>query len=240
MIKFIICEDKLDTLERTSQTVTKSMMKYDMEYKVYKFPKYTNELNKLINETGDIKIYILDVELPGISGLEIASEIREDDDESIIIFATAHPDYQDDIFYSRLSAIDYIPKQQLYQERLQNTIEYVMNKIYRNKCLAYSFNHVYNRILLKEINYIEKSPEQNKCIIHLTSGKEKYIVSSLTKLEEEFRPLFFKTHKSCIVNLSNIKYIEYSKYIIHFKNGESTDLLTIAARKELKEYVGDL
>lgn len=240
MIKFIICEDKLDTLERTSQTVTKSMMKYDMEYKVYKFQKYTNELNKLINETGDIKIYILDVELPGISGLEIASEIREDDDESIIIFATAHPDYQDDIFYSRLSAIDYIPKQQLYQERLQNTIEYVMNKIYRNKCLAYSFNRVYNRILLKEINYIEKSPEQNKCIIHLTSGKEKYIVSSLTKLEEEFRPLFFKTHKSCIVNLSNIKYIEYSKYIIHFKNGESTDLLTIAARKELKEYVGDL
>lgn len=93
MIKFIICEDNLDTLERTSQTVTKSMMKYDMEYKVYKFPKYTNELKKLINENGDVKIYILDVELPGISGLEIASEIREDDDDSIIIFATAHPDY---------------------------------------------------------------------------------------------------------------------------------------------------
>ena len=46
MIKFIICEDNLDTLERTSQTVTKSMMKYDIEYKVYKFPKYTNELKK--------------------------------------------------------------------------------------------------------------------------------------------------------------------------------------------------
>ena len=233
MIKFIICEDNLDTLERTSQTVTKSMMKYDMEYKVYKFPKYTNELKKLINENGDVKIYILDVELPGISGLEIASEIREDDDDSIIIFA-------DDIFYSRLSAIDYIPKQQRYQERLQDTIKHIMTKIYRNKCLVYSFNHVYNRLLLKEIDYVEKSPEQNKCIIHLTNGKEKYIVSSLTKLEEEFKPLFFKTHKSCIVNLSNIKYIEFSKYIIHFKSGKSTDLLTISARKELKEYVGNL
>ena len=240
MIKFIICEDNLDTLERKSQTVTKSMMKYDMEYKVYKFPKYTNELKKLINENGDVKIYILDVELPGISGLEIASEIREDDDDSIIIFATAHPDYRDDIFYSRLSAIDYIPKQQRYQERLQDTIKHIMTKIYRNKCLVYSFNHVYNRLLLKEIDYVEKSPEQNKCIIHLTNGKEKYIVSSLTKLEEEFKPLFFKTHKSCIVNLSNIKYIEFSKYIIHFKSGKSTDLLTISARKELKEYVGNL
>ena len=115
-----------------------------------------------------------------------------------------------------------------------------MTKIYRNKCLVYSFNHVYNRLLLKEIDYVEKSSEQNKCIIHLTNGKEKYIVSSLTKLEEEFKPLFFKTHKSCIVNLSNIKYIEFSKYIIHFKSGKSTDLLTISARKELKEYVGNL
>ena len=68
MIKFIICEDNLDTLERTSQTVTKSMMKYDIEYKVYKFPKYTNELaywligvNSTIkkNATIDIEFIIL-------------------------------------------------------------------------------------------------------------------------------------------------------------------------------------
>lgn len=43
MIKFIICEDNLDTLERTSQTVTKSMMKYDIEY------KYTNSQNIPMN-----------------------------------------------------------------------------------------------------------------------------------------------------------------------------------------------
>ena len=69
MIKFIICEDNISTLERTGQTITKSMMKYDMDYKVYKFTGYTNELKELINEEGNIKVYILDVEMPGTSGL---------------------------------------------------------------------------------------------------------------------------------------------------------------------------
>lgn len=240
MIKFIICEDKLDTLERTSQTVTKSMMKYDIEYKVYKFPKYTNELSKLINETGDVKIYILDVELPGISGLEIASEIREDDDESIIIFATAHPDYQDDIFYSRLSAIDYIPKQQLYQERLQNTIEYVIDKKYKNKSINIISKHNHCKILYKEINYIEKCQMQNKCIIHLVDGETKEVTTSIAKMKEQLGNTFFQTHKSCLVNLKNIKNIDYSNCIITFQNGDKTTLFAVATKKELREHARNI
>jgi len=240
MIKFIICEDKLDTLERTSQTVTKSMMKYDIEYKVYKFPKYTNELSKLINETGNVKIYILDVELPGISGLEIASEIREDDDESIIIFATAHPDYQDDIFYSRLSAIDYIPKQQLYQERLQNTIEYVIDKKYKNKSISIISKHNHCKILYKEINYIEKCQMQNKCIIHLVDGETKEVTTSIAKMKEQLGNTFFQTHKSCLVNLKNIKNIDYSNCIITFQNGDKTTLFAVATKKELREHARNI
>lgn len=240
MIKFIICEDNLDTLERTSQTVTKSMMKYDMEYKVYKFPKYTNELKKLINENGDVKIYILDVELPGISGLEIASEIREDDDDSIIIFATAHPDYRDDIFYSRLSAIDYIPKQQLYQERLQNTIEYVIDKKYKNKSISIISKHNHCKILYKEINYIEKCQMQNKCIIHLVDGETKEVITSITKMKEQLGNTFFQTHKSCLVNLKNIKNIDYSNCIITFQNGDKTTLFAVATKKELREHARNI
>lgn len=240
MIKFIICEDNLDTLERTSQTVTKSMMKYDIEYKVYKFPKYTNELKKLINENGNVKIYILDVELPGISGLEIASEIREDDDDSIIIFATAHPDYRDDIFYSRLSAIDYIPKQQLYQERLQNTIECVIDKKYKNKSISIISKHNHCKILYKEINYIEKCQMQNKCIIHLVDGETKEVITSITKMKEQLGNTFFQTHKSCLVNLKNIKNIDYSNCIITFQNGDKTTLFAVATKKELREHARNI
>ena len=215
-------------------------MNYDMEYKIEKFTEYNKKFKEIINDKYNLKIYILDIELSLTSGLEIASEIREDDELSHIIFVTAHSECKNDIFYSRLNAIDFISKYNRYQERLEDTINYILQKMYKNKILSFSYNHVYSKILFKEINYIEKAPLQNKCIIHLSSGEEKYITKSIVKLKEELGPMFYQTHKSCVVNVDNISDIEFSKFIIHFKNGDSTNLLTPSARKELRERVGEL
>jgi len=239
MLKFVVCEDNVEGLERMCRAVTKVMMNYEMEYKIERFTEYNNKFKQVIKDEFVNKIYILDIELPIISGLEIASEIREDDNDSHIIFVTAHSECKNDIFYSRLNAIDFISKYNRYQERLEETINYIIEKMYRNKTLNFSYNHVYSKISFKEINYIEKAPLQNKCIIHLSNGEEKYITKSIVKLKEELGPMFYQTHKSCVVNIENIKRIEYTKFIIYFKNGESTNLLTPSARRELKERVGD-
>ena len=133
MIKFIICDDNKEALEIANRSVTKAMMDYDIEYKVLKFTKYDEKLKEQIKDNLNTKIYILDIELPVVSGLEIASEIRETEDDSVIIFVTAHPECKNDIFYSRLEAIDYISKYYRYEERIAETIEYIMKKMYRNK-----------------------------------------------------------------------------------------------------------
>ena len=93
MIKFIICDDNKEALEIANKAVTKAMMNYDVEYKVHKFTRYDEKLKEQIKDEYNTKIYILDIELPVVSGLEIASEIRETGDDSIIIFVTAHPWY---------------------------------------------------------------------------------------------------------------------------------------------------
>ena len=133
MIKFIICDDNKEALEVANKAVTKAMMNYENEYKVLKFTKYDEKLKEQIKDEFNTKIYILDIELPIVSGLEIASEIREMDDDSIIIFVTAHPECKNDIFYSRLEAIDYISKYYRYEERIEDTIKNIIRKIYRNK-----------------------------------------------------------------------------------------------------------
>lgn len=237
MIKFIICDDNNEALERASQAVTKTMMNYDIEYKINKFTRYDKKLKEIINDKWNMKIYILDIELPIVSGLEIASEIREEDDDSAIIFVTAHSECKNDIFYSRLQAIDFISKYHRYQERLGQTIEHILQRMYKEKTLDFTYNHVYSKILYKEITYIEKAPFLNKCIIHLINGEEKNIPTTITKLKEQLKPMFYQTHKSCLVNLKNIKHIDYAKLTIYFKNGETTNLLTPIARKGLKENV---
>lgn len=239
MIKFIICDDNKEALEIAGKSVTKAMMNYDIEYKVLKFTKYDSKLKEQIKDELNTKIYILDIELPIVSGLEIASEIREMDDDSIIIFVTAHPECKNDIFYSRLEAIDYISKYYRYEERIEETIQHIMKKRYRKNTFTYTYNHVYNNLLYKEINYIEKEQLQNRCIIHLVNKEEKTVSKTILTIKKELSPMFFQSHKSCLVNLDNIKYIDYAKYTIYFKNGESTNLLSFEARKELRKLVGD-
>ena len=214
------------------------MMNHELEYKILKFTDYNKNLKSIIKDPNDIKIYILDIELPIVSGLEIGSEIREIDDDSKIVFVTAHPECKDDIFYSRLDAIDFISKYYKYEERLESTIEHIIKKLYKNRTLDFTYNYVFYRIFYKEITYIEKSPSQNKCIIHLLNGEEKFISTTISKLKKELGDMFYQTHKSCLVNLSNIKKIDFAKFTIYFKNGKSTDLLALPARKGLRKRVG--
>lgn len=237
MMRFIICEDKKEALEIAAKTVTKTMMNYDIEYKISKFEKYNKELKEIIKEQFDTKIYILDIEMSIVSGLEIASEIREDDDESIIMFVTAHPECQNDIFYSRLQAVDYISKNEKYTERLQKTIEYVIDKKYNNRAFNFISNHIHYRVLYKEINYIDKCSSLNKSNIHLVDGQTKETTISIAQLKEKLGSAFYQTHKSCLINVNNIKHIDYTNCVIKFKNGDSTTLLALAAKKGLKDRV---
>ena len=239
MIKFIICDDNKEALEVANKAVTKAMMNYDAEYKVLKFTKYDEKLKEQIKDELNTKIYILDIELPIVSGLEIASEIREMDDDSIIIFVTAHPECKNDIFYSRLEAIDYISKYYRYEERIEDTIKHIMKRRYRNKTFSFTYNRVHNNLLYKEINYFEKEPLQNTCIIHLVNKEEKLISKSILNLKKELSPMFFQSHKSCLINLDNIKKIDFVNYTIYFKNGDKTNLLSFEARKELRKIVED-
>ena len=77
MLRFIICEDNKDFLGRLSNIINKVMMPYNFEYKISKFTEYNKEVEEIINRKNEQKVYVLDIELGDISGLEIASEIRE-------------------------------------------------------------------------------------------------------------------------------------------------------------------
>lgn len=239
MLKFIVCEDNKETLERVSILINKVMMSYNFDYKIYKFQKYDSKLEELINDTSDQKIYILDVEIPEVSGLEIASEVRNIDWESAIVFLTAHREYRDDIFYSRLLAIDYIPKNSLSMERLSETIKIVLNKFNQTKVLHYKINTTTHRIHYDNILYIEKVPRNKKCLIMTEDGETEEITENLNKLLSILGKDFYQTHKSCIVNVTQIKEIDSGKCLITFKNGEQTDLLSNRQIKGLKEYISN-
>ncbi len=239
MLRFIICEDNKEFLGRLHTIINKVMMPYNFEYKVNTFTKYSKEVEELIKKDNEQKIYVLDIELAEVSGLEIASEIRENDLESIIIFVTAHPECRNDIFYSRLLAIDYIPKDRLWADRFEETINYVVKALNKQKVLLFDFNYNSYRIPFSDILYIEKVQDNQKCTIYTEDGKQYGIVSSIAELSRRLGQGFFQSHKSCIVNLEKIAKVNYNENIITFKNGTSAYLLSNRKKKQMRQYVGN-
>lgn len=239
MLRFIICEDNKEFLTRLHNLITKVMMPYNFEYKINKFTEYTKEVREIIKKENEQKVYILDIELGDVSGLEIASEIRERDLESIILFVTCHKECKNDIFYSRLLALDYIPKDRFWADRFEQTIDYVVKAINRKRVLAYEYNRNSYRIPYGNILYIEKLQDIQKCVIRTEDGEDYEIISSITELVKKLGYGFFQCHKSCIVNVEKIKRVNYPDNTIVFQNNEIVYLLSNRKKKELKEYVAN-
>lgn len=237
MLRFIVYEDNINTLERLVSIVHKSMAPYDFDYKIDKYKAYDKKIEDTINSNIDQKIYILDIEVPEVSGLEIAARVRKKDWKSIVIFVTSHPECKNDIFYSRLLALDYISKFNTYDKRLQQTIEkavYILNK---SRVLSYRYNYVTYRIDFDDILYIEKIRYEKKCIIHIEDGSDYEIAGTMKEIKSLFDNSFYALNKTCIINLDKVLSVDTVKGIITFKNNKKIDALTSATKKAFAERV---
>ena len=83
-------------------------MPYDFDYNIYSFEKYNLNMKNIIKTPADTKIYILDLELPGKTGMDIAKEIRKEDWDSIIIILTSHDELELKLLKQKLLILDFI------------------------------------------------------------------------------------------------------------------------------------
>ena len=206
MIKFVIYDDKEENLEETAKIINNSMMEYECDYRIEKFSSYNSKLEKIITKEDIAKIYLIDIEVPGIDGLTLAAKIREHDWNSIIIFLTIHEEYVIDALTERLMMLDYICKQKEYKKQLGKSIKTAIKVLGRNeKLLRYKFNSITHRIPIVQILYITKVPLSKKCYIHTINNEKYEIAGTIEKIKQQLGKEFKQSHKSCLVNVENVK-----------------------------------
>lgn len=238
MIKFILYDDKEENIEQTAKIINNIMMESDCDYRIEKFTNYNSKLENIIKKEESAKIYLIDIEVPGVDGMALASRIRKHDWNSIIIFLTVHDEYVINALTERLMMLDYICKKNNFKEQLNKTIKTAIKVLGKNEnLLRYKFNSITHRIAINQILYITKVPLSKKCYIH-TYNDEKYeIGGSINKVKSQLGKEFKQSHKSCIVNVENVKLVDTCNNVIIFKNGKTIDLLSTRMRKEFEEYV---
>jgi len=155
-------------------------------------------------------IIFLDIDMPGISGIEASKKIRTFNSESTIVFVTAHEQYAMEAF--SVYALDYIVKP-VTIERLKKTLgRIISNKGTTNDTLInIKYKQSVYKVRQEEIILVEKNV--NKCYVY-TKDFTYETVSSIRKFEEMLdKNIFVKTHSGFIVNRFKILKIVPSKYL---------------------------
>lgn len=236
MINFVVCEDDKKIRTIILDIITSIMMPKDVEYRIYEYDSYNAELAKKINNHKQRSIYILDIELPNKSGLDIARKIRSKDWESIIIFSTAHYELYLEAIKNRLMILDFISKFNNYGKRLCETIELAISILGKKRSLVFESGKILHKIKLDDIIYITRETFERKTIIKTAYGIYK-VNENISKIMEELDGRFFQSHRSCIINTNYIKTVDFKGEKIVFNNGEQTYLLARSKKKELRRYV---
>ena len=164
-----------------------------------------------------IDLLLLDIEMPGISGIELVKGLG--DKRPLIIFISAKKDYAATAF--DLNVVDFIAKP-VTPDRFLMAINKA-KEIYNLSNLFIGKNNddfvfirdsgLIRRIRLDDINHLEAQGDYVKIFM----GDKTYSVHSSLKSIEDKLPVknFIRVHRSFIINIAKIDTIEGNTLIIH-------------------------
>ena len=238
MINFIIYEDQKEFREIYISAILKIIGSKNNAYKIIEIDKYDKTTLPKIQKLVGKNIYILDIEVPGKSGLDLAREIRNNGDwQSQMIVVTSHEQMKNTTLTSKMLMLDFISKYYDMEESLKESIKLSLDILNFHKSLNFQSNGELYQIPYNDILYIEKNVDNpySTIVTKNENIETKRLIGTIeNELIEDKR--FFRTHRSCIVNLDNITSIELRENIIHFGKKE-TNLLSREKKAELKQIL---
>lgn len=152
-------------------------------------------------ENRDMDVLLLDIEMGGMSGLELAKRLRQRGARMQIIFLTGYMDYIAEGY--DVEALHYLLKP-VNRERLSRVLDRAAERIsVRESMLLLPLPDGAVQLPLYEIRYLEVM--RNYTTVH---GNEDYIVKkSLNELAGQLDESFYRIHRSFMVNLRFVRRI---------------------------------
>lgn len=202
MIRIAVCDDERVYLEKIKSLVGQYAEEKGMLFEVCAFDSPSDLLDRI--EAGDeFSIFILDIYMPGITGMGVAGEIRSNGIAVPIIFLTSSPDFALQAF--GVNATHYILKP-YDREAVFFAIDKALHEIgvMRPEGIMLRVDGGYQNVLAKNIIFSEADDNYQR--IHLVNDKYLYIRITMGDLYEQVSALngFFKLGRSHIINLKHV------------------------------------
>jgi two-component system LytT family response regulator/two-component system response regulator LytT len=208
-------------------------------------------------------LVMLDVQMPGLTGFEVARRMLDGDASPHIIFVTAYDQHAIAAF--EVNAVDYLLKpvesgrlEQALQrarkrlgndrpvaagplnDQLERIVRLMADREVRREQVAVKVGERFMLVQADEIIFASLADESINIVTGQVAGTSNY--RTLDDLQARLDPaVFWRVHRSHLVNINKIKEIVpwFSRnYILRMKDARSTEIpVSRAQTKRLREYL---
>lgn len=162
-------------------------------------------------------ILLLDIEMPGMNGVELAKKLRSRQETVQIIFITGYPDFIAEGY--EVEALHYLMKPVTPQKLMEVLSRAVVKISQSEKKILVPFDGGEIALPLHEIFFIEAQRQYS--VIHASSGEHRLKVP-ISELETRLNEYFLRVQRSFIVNLREVLRINRTEVIL--KSGEAVPI----------------
>lgn len=218
-----ICDDEKEIRKLLGSKVRKLYGEAEISF-------YPSGEALLADEIPDI--LLLDIQMSGLSGMEIARQLREGGNKVIIIFVTAIEEYVYEAF--DVEALHYLVKpftDDKFKSVMERAVRQWENRVQygktESKSIVLMVKGVHVKVSVEDIVYAEVF--NRKIIIHKLNEDIEYY-GKMKELEKAAGEDFFRPHRAYLVNF---KYVEkYNRSTIYLEKGT-----VLMAKQKFPEFV---
>lgn len=216
MLRIAICDDEIEMVESHKAVVEECLRN---EGEMGEINTYTVPENLLCDISDDSFFYdliLLDIEMPGFSGMDVAGKIKPFLPDVKIIFITSHIEFAIDAF--ELSIFRYIPKDNM-KNKLAPAVRDAIKllSLEGGKVYTIQTSNRLEKIPYREIIFIQR--EGKNAEIFDNNGNSTKVRKSLQQLFDELgSDEFIFTDRGCIVNILHVMQVKDGVAVM--KNGE--------------------
>ena len=216
-MKIALCDDNDLELKKVSKTVDEFITSKQSDYHItVQVFSNGNDLLDDIEKHGSYDLLILDVLMPGMSGIEIATDIRKKNTDCNIIFLTGSPEFA--VSSYKVNALYYLVKP-FVEDELKSLLEKALVEIAEVdfESIVVKEKGKLTRVKIHTIKYVESV--KHNMDFHLTDNS---VISCCGTMNEYGELLlsdncFIKCHKSYIVNMNCVRSISGKDFIMDDK-----------------------
>lgn len=226
IFQIAICDDQLNELEIINAYVTEYIATHALEADIRKF-SHSDELLTTIGAES-FHIYILDIVMPMVSGIELGKEIRRFDREAQIIYTTSDPQFALQAYAA--SPINYLIKP-IDKKQLFDTLNFAISKIDLSEKKTFTVKTADSLRLLNLSDILCCEYHRHAVIFTLINGEEVISRTIRDSFVEYIMPIlgddrFLQCHSSYLINMRRVE--SFAKDSFTFRGGK---VVPIAAKK---------